>query len=127
MVKFASGMLVIQAHNFVQVFVPADSVPVILNSSPAATLIATPKVNPVSTLDERNSEIHPSLNRYMIRYKIPVVSTIAAAMATASSEPALATVKTAAPSTAAVEELGPWVTCFEVVKRANAINPSAAA
>jgi hypothetical protein len=63
----------------------------------------------------------------MIMKRIPVTSTIAEATATASSEPAAATESTAAPSTAAVDELGPWVTCFEVVKRENAIKPTAAA
>ena len=60
-------------------------------------------------------------------YKSPATSTIAAATATASSEPAEAIASTAAPKTAAVDELGPEVTCFEVVKSAKAIKPTAAA
>ena len=126
-VMLASGRLVIHAHIFCHALLPEDSVPVILNSSPAATLIATPKVNPVSTLEDRNSEIHPILSRYMMMNISPVTRTIAAATATASSLPEEATARTPAPRTAAVDELGPSVTCLEVVKSAKAIRPTRAA
>jgi hypothetical protein len=73
------------------------------------------------------SEIQPIFSRYMMMNRRPATNTIAAATATASSEPAEATASTAAPRTAAVDELGPWVTCFEVVNNAKAIRPIAAA
>ena len=41
--------------------------------------------------------------------------------------PEEATARTPAPRTAAVDELGPSGTCFEVVKRAKAIRPTKAA
>ena len=117
----------IQVHSFCQVFEPPDSVPVILNNSPAATLIATPNVNPVRTLAARKSEIQPIFSTYMMTKSAPATSTIEAANWIASSEPEEATARTAAPRTAAVDELGPCVTCFDVVKSANPIKPAAAA
>ena len=91
-------------------FDPVESVPEILNSSPAATLIATPKVKPVSTAADRNWEIQPIFSTAITTNNRPAVSTTAAATATASGDPAVASDTTAAPSTGAVEELGPWVT-----------------
>ena len=52
---------------------------------------------------------------------------MAAAIATASSEPAAAMDTTAAPSTGAVDEPGPCTSCLEVVNSANTIMPNAAA
>ena len=122
-----SDRLVSQFHIFCHVLSPDFSVPVTLNISPAATLMATPNVNPVKTTAERNSEIQPIFRIHMTTNSKPATNTIAAAMATASSEFAEASDRTAAPSTAAVDELGPSVTCFDVVNNANAIRPTAAA
>ena len=126
-VRFVSDRLATQSHNFCHVLSPDFSVPVILNNSPEATLIATPNVNPVNTAADRNSDTQPILRTHITMNSSPATNTIAAATATASSEFADANDSTAAPSTAAVDELGPCVTCFEVVNKANAINPAAAA
>ncbi len=108
-------------------FEPDFSVPVILNSSPDTTLMATPKMNPVSTAADRNSAIQPILSTAMTTNSSPATSTIAVAIATASSEPAAPIDTTAAPNTGAVDEPGPCTSCFDVVKSANTIMPNAAA
>ncbi len=87
----------------------------------------TPKVNPVSTAAERKLEIHPIRNSHMTMKSRPATNTMAAPIETASAEPAAANDSTAAPSTAAIDELGPWVTCFDVENSAKAMRPNAAA
>ena len=69
--RFASDRLVTHSQSFCQVFEPDFSVPVILNSSPDTTLMATPKMNPVSTAADRNSAIQPILSTAMITNRSP--------------------------------------------------------
>ena len=56
---------------------------------------------------------HPILNTR--RTRTAAANTMAAAIATASFDPAAVTASTPAPNTGAVTELGPSVTCLDVV------------
>ncbi len=76
---------------------------------------------------DRNCEIQPIFSTAITTNNMLSVSTTAAATATVSGEPVVASDTTAAPRTGAVEEPRPGVTERDVLNRAKTTSPAAGA